>query len=185
MIDIRNKYREKDNAVSQDEISNSRITVNNESEMGNIELFVTVNTINGSYSTRYSNTKQLVDTGVLRPSNEKTYACKKWEIDRKSYKGEKALQQEITLEGTYFAIDILKYLHKNLGISCISEPRGNIPVPGRVSVAKMPLWQFLEKMPEVFPDTEWEYRKSKMLVVRGPRNAARDNKRTTAIELKK
>ena len=185
MMEVENKYREKGNFVSPEEILNSRITVDNESERGNIELFICVNTKNRSGGSRYSNTKYLIDNGILRPSNEKTYACKKWDIDRKEYKKVKTLQQEITLNSSYFVMDILNYLHQNFDISCVSEPQKNIPMRGRVEVSKMPLWQFLEKMPEIFPETEWEYRKSEILVVRGPRNAARDNKRFTIVGAKK
>ena len=183
MMDVENKFKGKNSRnISQEEISNGRVMVDNStSVMGTIKLFIRLNTSKGSYGALYTNTKKLVDNKTLNASNEKTYECKKWDIERKDYKNENKLKQEIILNGNYTIIDILKYLHDNFDISCISETNKTIPMRVSVRISKMPLWQFLEKMPETFLETEWEYRKSEVLVVRGPRNSARDNKRSTEI----
>jgi hypothetical protein len=72
---------------------------------------------------------------------------------------------EIHLAGAYLP-DVLKYLAETYGISLVGHNRSLLPQRCNVDIPKMPLHQALDRLTRLYKDTEWEWRKRGMLVVR-------------------
>jgi accessory colonization factor AcfC len=73
-------------------------------------------------------------------------------------------------------VDVIKYLHDTLDFSCVCEPKQIAPQSANINISAMPVWKFMDTITEIYTDTEWEYRKSGVIVVRGPMNSTRDKK---------
>ncbi len=70
--------------------------------------------------------------------------------------------------------EVLMQLHRVYNISFVCDPEMVKPARRSVNLTPMPLWDAMNRLTEIFPRTEWEVRKSGIIVVRGPENPARD-----------
>lgn len=68
---------------------------------------------------------------------------------------------------------VLRALHDNYGIAFVSTPAQYMTQRASVNIQSLPLGEAMDKLTEIYQNTEWEYRKGGFIVVRGPSNPAR------------
>jgi hypothetical protein len=85
-----------------------------------------------------------------------------------------ALQKKVTVQMRDVTLpQVLRYLHVTYGVAYISDPELAIPQRASVNIVNLPLGKALDRLTQTYDNTEWEWRKSKFLVVRGPNNPSR------------
>jgi hypothetical protein len=85
-----------------------------------------------------------------------------------------ALQKKITVQMREVTLpDILRYLHNTYGIAYVCDPPFVMQQRANVNLVDMPLGKALDRLVQLYDKTEWEWRKSNFLILRGPDNPAR------------
>ena len=116
------------------------------------------------------------------------YETRKFELTRMEARDLPVFQQKITLTGKQMTFpQVLQSLHQKYGISYVCDPQRYMPQRADIKIPSLPLGDALDYLTGVFHDTEWEWRKYNVLIVRGPLNPARDKTKgmmtgTTASE---
>jgi hypothetical protein len=175
MLGVRRIVNPNEREIPEAEISKSRVIVKYERKpFGIHELYVTVNTEKGSYSSLYSNSRKVFESGAIKTETPTLYDTRRFRLPNKEYPKIKELNQIISLKrDNIYMINVVKHIHDSLGISCVTEIKDFIPQIANVNISAMPVWKFMDAVTKVYTDTEWEYRKSGVIVVRGPRNSGR------------
>lgn len=105
------------------------------------------------------------------------YVPKRFEVSPEQAKRLPTLKRLVTLDGQNVSFpDVLLLLYKQYGIPFVSDPKIVMPQRADVHLSSMPLGEALDRLTEIYKDTEWEWRKYGVLVVRGPSNGARHPK---------
>jgi hypothetical protein len=77
--------------------------------------------------------------------------------------------------------DVLKRLYTTYGIAFVSDAPRSMPQKADVRFSALPLGDLLDHLTEIYPGTEWEWRKYGVLVVRGAENVASRKRRENAL----
>lgn len=102
------------------------------------------------------------------------YVPKRFEVSPEQAKRLPTLKRLVILDGQNVTFpDVLLLLYKQYGIPFISDPKTAMRQRADVHLSSMPLGEALDHLTKIYKDTEWEWRKYNILVVRGPSNAAR------------
>lgn len=105
------------------------------------------------------------------------YLPRKFEVSQEKAKRLSALQQTVELDAQNITLPgVLLQLHEKYGIPFVCDPEREMPQRADVNLSRMTLGEALDRLMELYPNTEWEWRKYGVMVVRGPLNPARDRK---------
>lgn len=120
-----------------------------------------------------------------RPAGEldALYAPRKFEVSQEEAKRLPALQKRITLSLANVTFpEVLQRLHAKYGLAFLSDPTQHMPQKATIRLVSVPLGEALDRLTEIYQDTEWEWRKYGVLIVRGPSNPARDPRQIPSVQ---
>jgi hypothetical protein len=165
--------------VPRAELATSRVRVKASKEpFGINELFIAIRTEKDSYGALFNDSKKVIESGSIKVESPTLYDTRRYKISEKEYPKIKELNQIVSLKGKdMYMENVLKYLHETKGISCVTEVKQFINQRVDIDIPAMPLWKFMDTITKLYKDTEWEYRKSGVIIVRGPMNSARGQSR--------
>lgn len=89
-----------------------------------------------------------------------TYETRKFEISQKEARQLPALRRTVEIHVKHRTlVDVLQSLHEKYGIPVLTDTRRTMPQRANVDLGPMPLSEALDRLTEIYQDTEWEYRK--------------------------
>jgi hypothetical protein len=92
-----------------------------------------------------------------------------------------ALQKQVTLTAKQATLPaLLRSLHQRYGVPFVCDAEQWMKERADVAIEGRPLAEALDRLTEIFPGTEWEYRKLGFLIVRSPGNPSNSRRRTPA-----
>ncbi len=105
---------------------------------------------------------------------EEVYASKAHDFPQLEAKRLPALQRkvDIDLKDSTFP-QVLRDLHDRYGIPFVSDVEQYMRQRADVRITRTPLGDALDKLTDLYKDTEWEWRKMGFLIVRGPDSSVR------------
>ncbi|MCX6378152.1 MAG: hypothetical protein NT023_01535 [Armatimonadetes bacterium] len=105
----------------------------------------------------------------------KVYAPKKYEISRDDALESPLMKRVVTLQlRSALLPQVLRKLHEEYGLNFVCDAVNTFPRPATVQFKSLSLGAALDRLTELYPNTEWELRKSNILVYRSASNPARD-----------
>lgn len=124
-------------------------------------------TPNGGFSVSNYDEKKRERLASL--DKDAVYQPVRYEIKPEDAKKLPALKRHVSvnMQNATFP-DVLKKLHETYGVAFVSTAPRHMPQKADVNLAAVPLGELLDKLTEIYPKTEWEWRKYGVLVVRDP-----------------
>ena len=114
-------------------------------------------------------------------ASSQTHDPQRFEVKPSDAKLLSELKVVVTLDaGKITFPDAMRLLHEKYGFAYISDSKTDMPQKAEVRIPRMSLGEALDRLTEIFKDTEWEWRKYGFIVIRGPNNPARDPKQGRA-----
>jgi hypothetical protein len=163
-------------------IESTRIKFEQEPQKGFNRYFLTVHVpgvgSSGCAFTDYEDRQKEVDAERARKQRagdlDELYSPVKFAISQESARNLPVLQRKVTVQMRETTLpDVLRYLHTTYGIAYFSDPVIALPKRANVNIIGMPLSKALDRLTQIYEKTEWEWRKSNILLIRGPDNPAR------------
>jgi hypothetical protein len=98
----------------------------------------------------------------------------KFALTQEAAKRLPALERKVTIQMRDVSFpEVLRYLHNVYNIAYVCDPGGVMPQRANVNIVNMPLGKALDRLTQIYKDTEWEWRKLNFLLLRGPQNPSR------------
>lgn len=105
----------------------------------------------------------------------KVYTPKKYEISRDDALENPLMKKNVSLQMRDALLpQVLKRLHEEYGVNFVCDAVRNFPRAATIQFKSVALGDALDRLTKLYPDTEWELRKSNILVYRSASNPARD-----------
>jgi hypothetical protein len=188
MLDIQEQSREERNEsrmFTADTLPQARLHLENKKGKSFRRYFITIANDSGGMGWRindYEHQKQLREQARLqrlqRAGNlDSIYQSRRFEISQEEAKRLPVLQQRINLDMRDATFpEVLIRLHRKYGIAFACDPKVTFPHRATVHFNATPLGDALDKLTALYPKTEWELRKSNLLIVRCAANIALKDK---------
>lgn len=120
---------------------------------------------------RESNARLHQQKGSLDPF----YQPENYIVSRSEAKRRPELQRTIELTAKKVTFpEAMKLLHQRYGINFVSDSARYMRQRADVELRTISLGQAMDKLTKLYKDTEWEWRKLGVIVIRGPMNPNRD-----------
>lgn len=102
------------------------------------------------------------------------YTPVKWELSHREAKRLPALKRPITLDMKAVTFpEVLRRLHEKYNIAFISDSRKSMPDRADIVLRSLTLGDALDRLTQIYRNTEWEWRKDGFLIVRSSSNPTR------------
>ncbi len=165
--------------IESDDDSQATIQMTREPSKGFDSYYLTLaKKGEGSATWNVNNYEQRKAEGLQPGSTlnrSKVYTPKKNEISREDAIDSPLMKKPVSLQMRGALLpQVLRKLHEEYGLNFVCDALHTFPQPATVQFKSIPLGVALERLTELYPNTEWELRKSNILVYRSALNPARD-----------
>lgn len=132
----------------------------------------------GSVSRRVTNYEKRMEEGAIPGSKAgkgEVYTPKKYALSREDALKTPLFKQKITLKMRDVRLpQVLIRLHEKYGLNFVTDSYAQFSKKASVAFERIPMGEAMNRLMELYPKTEWELRKTNMLIFRSPTNPVHD-----------
>ena len=163
---------------ASDDYSNATMRVQKQSVQGFDMYAISLSKPGGGGSWSVNNYEQKMAAGGQAGTSadkSKVYVPKKYEVTHDNALKTPLLKQLVSLRMRNVSLpQALRKLNEKYSLNFVSDPPTEFPQTATIEFTNRPLGELLDRLTELYPHTEWELRKSNILLYRCAKNSIHD-----------